>query len=79
MFSTDLTRMGLMKNLNPHFSPERDVRVRRCPEIQGFDKSSAERRERDKARSRTIQYVEPSVRAERRRFGPAPHSLGKVG
>ena len=30
---------------------------------------SAERRARDKARRRTVQYVEPFVRAERRRFG----------
>ena len=73
---------------SPHFSPERETRARRCPKILGFDESSprpelgtkaVERRERDKARRRTIQYVEPFVRAERRRFGPAPHSLGEVG
>ncbi len=65
--------------LNPHFSPEREVRERRYLKIQGFDDSSAERRERDKARRRTVQYVEPFVRALRRRFGPASHSLGEVG
>ena len=36
-------------------------------------------RARDKARRRTVQYVEHFVRAGRRRFGPAPHSLGEVG
>jgi len=73
---------------SPHFSPDRETRGRRCPEIQGFDESStrpelgtkaAERRTRAKARKRTVQYVESFVRAERIRFGPAPHSLGEVG
>ena len=66
------------EDLSPDFSPGREARERRCPEIQGFDESSprpelgtkaAERRERDKARRRTVQVVEPFVRAERRRFG----------
>ena len=76
------------QSASPQFSPGREARARRCPEIQGFVESSprpelgtkaAERRVRDKARRRTVQYVEPFVRAERRRFGSAPHSLGEVG
>ncbi len=46
---------------SPHFSPEREARARRCLKIQGFDESSPERRERDKVRRRTVQYVEPFV------------------
>ncbi len=57
------------QSASPHISPEREARGRRCPEIQGFVESSAERREKDKARRRTLQSVEPFVRAERRRFG----------
>jgi len=37
------------------------------------------RRVRDKVRRRALQYVEPFVRAERRKFGGAPQSLGEVG
>ena len=65
--------------LEPHFSPGREVRERRFLKTQGFDESSAERPERDKARRHTVQYVEPFVRAGLCRFGPAPHSLSEVG
>ncbi len=36
---------------------------------EGAQMPGGARRERDKARRRTLQYVEPFVRAERRRFG----------
>jgi len=50
--------------LGPNFSPGREARAHRCPEIQGFVEISprpelgtkaADRRERDKARRRTLQ------------------------
>ncbi len=63
------TNPKVRQTASPHSSPGREVRERRCLKIQGFDESSAERRERDKAPRRTIQVVEPFVRAERRRFG----------
>ncbi len=56
----------------PVFDPEAQTR-------RELGTKAAERRERDKARKRTRQVVEPFVRAERCRFGPAPHSLGEVG
>ncbi len=73
---------------SPQLSPRREARSRRCLEIQGFDESSprpelgtkaTERRERDKARRRTVQVVDPLVRAERRRFGLPHIALAKWG
>jgi len=34
---------------------------------------------RERQSAQAYYYVEPFVLAERRRFGPAPHSLGEVG
>ncbi len=65
--------------VSPHFSLEREVRERRCLKIQGFDESSAERRERDKTRKSTLLYVEPFVRTHAVYSGLPHIALAKWG